>query len=224
MEIPEPISYAPGLNGGYTVVLDGDSRTDGWNCKNEYPYLNLMNFGDTIKLQKVSYGGASSWELNHRQDDCYKTKIDQGGVNLIVLWIGANDITVHNKSAEGVFENINQYCSDRRSEGWKVLVCTEISLKGHRYELSYDAERQKLNDLIRANWMTMADGIADLGRSYTVGRSGAYSDKLYFCDGIHLTNRGTHEVAQIIERAIKNCLGIPLLTQPNTKNIISQGN
>lgn len=212
-ELPDPPLNSPIEThyGACKVVLDGDSRTDGWNCESEFPYKKLLAFGDSIEVDKISYGGATSWELNYRADNCYNDMLDIEKVNIIVLWIGVNDILVHNKMAENVFHNIEYYCKNRRSEGWNVILCTEISMAGKRNNVVYDKERQILNQMIYNKRNDLAVGIADLARSCKIGSTGSYNDSNYFCDGVHLTKLGTIEVASTIERAIKSFLKIPLV-------------
>lgn len=204
-----PVPFEP-ISGEFNVLLDGDSRTDGWNCKNQTPYMDWLTFGDSIRFSKVSYGGATMWQLNHRTADVYQLRYDPLRKNLIVLWVGVNDMIVHNVRAGALFDQLKTYCYSRKAEGWDVILCTEVSMKGKNGDQIFDEERMLLNDTIRQTWMDYADGLADLGRSSVLGSQGAYADTKYFCDSIHLTPQGTYEVAKIIQRAIKIYLGIPL--------------
>ncbi len=210
-QLSPPEDYTPNFEfSTYNILLDGDSRTDGWNCKTLIPYQDFLRFGDSIHINKVSYGGATTWELNHRSENVYFSRLSGNSKNLLVIWSGVNDMLVHNADAEKVFSEISQYCSSRKSEGWSLIVCTEISMKASYDSVVHDEERLKLNMMIRNQWSEMADGIADLGMSQLIGYLGAYHDTTYFCDGVHLTRAGTEEVASIVERAIKSYLRIPI--------------
>jgi len=60
----------------------------------------------------------------------------------------------------------------------------------------------KLNQWLRRDWNAFADALIDLGGDYRIGSINAYVDTTYFCDGIHLTNRGTEVVAGLISQGI----------------------
>lgn len=187
----------------FNVLLDGDSRTDGWNCKEKKPYLEYLELGDLVNVKKVSYGGATSWQLAHRAADVYSQKKDPDRINVVVLWVGVNDLVVHNQNASKVFQNIRLYCEERKKEGWDVILCTEVSMKGEYGEWVFDRERLILNDSIRSNWVDLADGLADLERLEGIGGLNGWSNEEYFCDGIHLTNHGSVIAAKEIEETIR---------------------
>jgi len=205
--VEEQLPSSPVINSEvYNVLLDGDSRTDGWNCSEEYPYINLLNLGDSVALTKVSYGGATTEELVERGSDFYLAHFDASSkVNIVVIWIGANDFNVNNKRAGVVYKNLARYCYARKAEGWEVIVCTEISINGG-VDGVFEKQRLIYNQLIYLTWRDFANRIADLGRNTKLGPSGSNENSQYFCDGVHLTNTGTNIVASIIEASILNQL------------------
>lgn len=194
----EPENNNPGV-----IVLDGDSRTDGWNCSYRYPYIDLLSIDDSCVIIKTSEGGNTTDSLLSRAADRVDPLfIDSAKFNIVVVWCGVNDIAVQKKSKAEVFANLKKYCQYRRLAGWKVIICTEVSIKGHGFWGDFDQVRERMNDMIRMRWPGFCDGLADLARNPKIGAKGAYLDTLYFCDGKHLTNIGTQAVAAIINKSI----------------------
>jgi lysophospholipase L1-like esterase len=189
--------------GKNVVVLDGDSRTDGWNCEYRYPYIDLLKLKEPSILYKTSVGGLSSEDLILRGPAEVDTKFSfPARVNVVVVWVGVNDIAINDRSAEFTFTNLVTYCTERRTKGWKVIVCTEVSMKGQGSNGECDLTREIYNDLIKNHWQEFADGTADLAANPEIGAVGAYLDTTYFCDGIHLTNSGTEIVAGLVNQTI----------------------
>ncbi len=210
VDVPWPMG-SPFTESSYNVLLDGDSRTEGWNCTEEYPYINLLDLGDSVSVAKSSYGGATIKDLNDRPHEFYENYYDPESLtNVLVIWIGANDLNVNNERAGSVYKNLVRYCYKRRSEGWEIIVCTEISINGGVSD-SFDAQRLIYNELIYLTWRDFADRIANLGAVKKLGVLGANQDSEYFCDGVHLTNSGTRIVASVIEKSI-----IAQLKRPNS--------
>jgi len=100
------------------------------------------------------------------------------------------------------YNNLVSYCNTRRQKGWKVIICTEVRMKGNGSYGVCDITRMDLNNSIRANWTDFADGLADLGSNKSLGPVAAYKDIAYFCDEIHLTNLGLARVSEIISNAV----------------------
>jgi lysophospholipase L1-like esterase len=199
--------YGPIVNfstmGKNVIVLDGDSRTDGWNCEYRYPYIDLLTLNEPSILYKVSFGGLSSEDLITRGPVEVDTKFSiLARMNVVVVWVGVNDISINDQSADFTFANLVTYCTERRNKGWKVIVCTEVSMKGQGSNGACDLTRNVYNDLIKTQWQELANGVADLAGNPEIGAVGAYLNTTYFCDGIHLTNSGTAIIAEIINQAI----------------------
>lgn len=185
------------------VVLDGDSRTDGWNCEYRYPYMDLLSLNEPCAVFKTSFGGLTSADLLSRASELVDTKYsNQARMNILVVWVGVNDIAVGDKSALETFNNLKAYCLERRFKGWKVIVCTEISMKGSGSFGECDLVRQEYNQLILSNYQDFADVVAKLHEIPEIGSYGAHLNGAFFCDGIHLTNSGTALIGQKINKEI----------------------
>lgn len=180
------------------IILDGDSRTDGWNCEYRYPYIDLLNI-KTSYVQKVSDGGNTTNSLLMRLNDSILPKYNKSQINIVVVWIGVNDIAVQDKSSQYTYDNIKEYCLRLKENKWNVYVCTEVSMKGVGSNGECDSIRLKLNNLIYDNYRDFSDGIIDLA-TLDVGKYNSYKDTTLFCDGIHLTNKGTQQIADMINK------------------------
>jgi len=204
VECRESISDSLNLT-GHILILDGDSRTVGWNCSEHYPYGDVLLLDSTFTMYNLGDGGLSSTDVLTRAAcgvDQYFN--EQSNFNVVVLWIGVNDILVHKKSAIKIYRNIRDYGHSRRAKGWKVVVCTEVSIKSTGLIGNYEPLRLKLNTMITENWMDFADALADLGGEPDIGAMRAFESSEFFCDSVHLSNRGYQVVAAEIRRAINS--------------------
>jgi len=189
------------------IALDGDSRTDGYNCKSVNPYLNFLQLRGSPVIYKTSAGGLTSADLIERAEvfvDPFLSDIAHS--NILVVWIGVNDIAFNHRSANSTYNNLREYCIARKSKGWRLIVCTEVSMKGSTIYGQSDKVRNLYNNQIRSGWNEFADGIADLGANACIGSIGAYKNSLYFCDGTHLTDAGSVQVAVVISQAVNKLL------------------
>jgi len=185
------------------LVTDGDSRTDGWNCSYKNPFWPLLSLGESFDVYNTAFGGLSTADLVSRAPINVDPKLSiSSRLNIVVVWVGVNDIAVQDLPAVTAYNNLVSYCTARKAKGWKVIVCTEVSMKGIGSSGVCDSVRTILNDSIRVHWVEFADGIADLAGHNSIGYLGAYKDTSFFCDGIHLTHAGTVCVSEVISNAV----------------------
>jgi hypothetical protein len=85
-----------------------------------------------------------------------------------------------------------------------MIVVTMISRSGNGTGgVTNDSLKNAYNDLIRQNWQTFADELADVGAS-TLGQDGDYSTT-DFIDGVHPAQASaTNIIAPIISQAINH--------------------
>jgi hypothetical protein len=132
--------------------------------------------------------------------------IDPEKYNILITWEVANDIASIGNVTDA-YNRIVSYCQARRAAGFKVLVVTMIKW---RYYLSdttafgdtweqFDAKRLFVNNQIRNNWESFADGICDLALE------NQFLDPYnatYYVDGIHLNGTGRTFVANYMSNAL----------------------
>jgi lysophospholipase L1-like esterase len=126
--------------------------------------------------------------------------------NIAILWAGTNDLGLDADTAENVEAGIAAWCAGRQASGFQVLVCTLTANQsgfGGIDKNVLNAERLELNALIRENWPNYADGLVDLAEDPILGSfERALTDRVYWVDGLHLTNLGYAIVARTIANKI----------------------
>jgi lysophospholipase L1-like esterase len=129
------------------------------------------------------------------------------GNNIAILWAGTNDLGLDADTAANVEAGIATWCAGRQAVGFQVLVCTLTANQsgfGGIDKAVLNAERLELNALIRANWQSYADGLIDLAGDPIIGSfERAELDRVYWVDGLHLTNLGYAIVARLVTATIE---------------------
>jgi lysophospholipase L1-like esterase len=124
-----------------------------------------------------------------------------------VAWEGRNDIVLNGASAATAYVNLVAYCQARRAAGLRVVIVTLLpSTSG--VPGTYEADRQTVNGLLRANWPSFADALADPGGDATIGQPLSPNNLTYYVDGIHMTVAGYGIVASYVAPAIQRVLGL----------------
>ncbi len=188
------------------IVCDGDSLTDagyaGTTIFTVYPYLLQKEYGGKAQVLNVGLGGASVFDMTISQPDTvtplytsvYKNKI-------LTIMVGVNH---EGQDSTICYAELVALCNERKSEGWKIVICTftPITVQGD-YPPWQETYRQELNALIRTNYTSFADALADVGADSRIGDFGDQEDLTYYdTDEIHLNATGHVVVAEIIKAAI----------------------
>jgi lysophospholipase L1-like esterase len=188
------------------LVFDGDSLTlgTGSTAGNSYPDQTLALLGgeSLYKFHNFGFSGAKTYQI--AADVATQTDVLYGArypLNVYALWVATNNL----KLAEAVATVYAEYvalCEDRRAVGFKVIAFTVLprhdSVPG-----GFEADRQSFNTLIRANWSTFADALADVAADSRIGDAGDDNDATYYSDEVHLTDAGYAVVASITASAIR---------------------
>jgi hypothetical protein len=115
-------------------------------------------------------------------------------LNLCVLLAGGGDFR-RGASAASVYTQVRTYCRDRRDAGFSVVLLTVLPT--NRPE-TFEASRLAYNAMVRSNWETFADGLADIGADPRIGDTGDEFDlQFYHSDALHLTNAGNGVMAAV---------------------------
>lgn len=190
------------------AVCVGDSITVGAYLPvgtQEYPEQMKPLLGFACNVKNVGVSGAVIATLNTGEAVKYLNTKRQH--NFICIMIGTND---HTTSGSANYTALTTAISGLHALGWVVILAT-IPDCTTTYHAS--ADRETYNGSIRTNWPSIADGFADVGADYRVGRTGAYADTTYFnADGIHLVGPGDKVVAQCFAAGIRQYLDL----WPNT--------
>ena len=127
--------------------------------------------------------------------------------DIILFWLGHNDIYEGSlyASAQQTYNSIVSCISQLRLMGYSTIVAT-ITPSGDTNLLQYNTVRTNLNQMIRTNWYTFADGLADVGGDPIIGNTNYCSNTNYFTDGTHFTPAGSVIAASYFTQALTNLL------------------
>jgi hypothetical protein len=206
------------------IVCDGDSRTVGYTGDVNYPYSEHFGYDATYYVYNTAMGGASLvyWNgVDCKADKAY-ANVDKyysniGIRNIVTIWAGYNDMYVNDMDQLKTYHALKAYAEQRRSKGWKVIVCTEINAASAWG--GAEARRLAFNDLVRAGWAEFADGLCDLGNTTHFNTSTSYLDATYYYDGAHLTSTGYAAIGVAMKAAIDELINRPL---GSYKSIVKQ--
>ncbi len=115
-----------------------------------------------------------------------------GRYSVCVFWEIGNDLW-YGASQADAYTHLVDYCTARRAVGFRVVVLTCLPRFNGSTPASYETDRLAINTLIRANWTSYADALADVALA-----TGLDSSSYYPGDGIHLNTAGYAIVAATV--------------------------
>lgn len=198
-------AFAKSIGGyeNYIIVYEGDSLT----YVDIYP--NAVETLLDIRTGSTTFNVAASGErLSPTMIDDAAAQVDvhysaSAFRNIAILWAGTNDFGLYeNLSAADLHVYIQTWCAARKAVGFQVVVCTLTPRSIIGTPENFESRRIQLNALIRANYATYADGLADLAADSRIGNAGDEQDTTYYLDLLHMTAAGYAIVAEIVANAI----------------------
>jgi len=184
------------------LVFEGDSRTAGTGATNigyAYPAKTVRKLTGNWKCANVGESGQSVATMITQIAAQVSPLANPGLGRVAILWGGLND----NTDAATMHTRISTWCSTVRALGYKVVVCTEIDCQGAAHADWHTTNYLALNTLIRNNYTTYADGLADLGGESEL--QDATDTTYYNADKTHLNDTGYGVVATVVG-AVVNAL------------------
>jgi len=181
------------------LVFEGDSRTAGTGATNigyAYPAKTVRKLTGNWKCANVGESGQSVATMITQIAAEVSPLADPGLGKVAILWGGVND----NTDATTMHTRISTWCSTVRALGYKVVVCTEIDCQGAAHADWHTTNYLALNTLIRNNYATYADGLADLGGESEL--QDATDTTYYNADKTHLNDTGYGVVATVVGAAV----------------------
>lgn len=156
----------------------------------------------------INLGGGGERLLE--EHDGIPSMLDQGTIidahyirgcqNILVMWGGSNDLFGITHPIEDIEAGLAQWCAARKTAhpDTKIVLGTYLPRAA-----SKEADRQILNQWIRNNYATIADGLADMGNDANIGQAGQNKDLTYYIeDQVHLNADGYAIVAGIVWAAV----------------------
>jgi len=119
--------------------------------------------------------------------------------NVCVVMAGGGDLA-SGGDPQAVLDALRTYCAARRAAGFEVVVLTLLPRSD---PVGFDAARAVYNDILRAQWPTFADGLANVAADPRIGADGANLDPVYFADAIHPTSAGYAVMAAAVAPALE---------------------
>ena len=115
-------------------------------------------------------------------------------LNLCVVLAGGGDFRA-GRSAADVYNALRTYCSERRAEGFRVVVLTVLP---SRDPAPFEATRLAYDAMLRSTWDEFCDGLADIAADDRIGDTGDNLDRQFYrSDARHLTNAGNAVMASV---------------------------
>ena len=185
------------------IIFDGDSWTVGKQANAvPYPLVATQAIGGNWRATSVAVSGQTVATMTTNAPTNVDTLIDaaQFPRNVVVMLGGINDIA-GSADAATTYARIVAYHQARRAAGWKTVACTiphatAASVGGAAFNPVADA----VNALIRANWGTFADALADLAADSRL--QDATDTTYYNADELHGTTAGYAVVGAIVGAAL----------------------
>ena len=189
------------------VICDGDSLTAGTGS----------TAGQTYPVQMIAALGSSYEALNDGTGGHTVVNMLAGAAALdeyiavtrprvyYVGWGGTNDIYTSGTDAGALFANYVALLRGRRVSGAKVVACTLLPRTNTSTPSYQERQRLAFNAMVRSQWRTFADALADMGADATIGLAGSEMNGTYYdTDRVHMVNAGYAIVAGLVTAAIQS--------------------
>ena len=188
------------------VIFDGNSIMDGlWSSGASQASLFEVstNYAYNVVSEAIGYYDTETLNANAPLViDAYAS--NSYTTQIVALWEIHNSIANRGDTAAQVETALTDYASGRRAAGYKVVLATCLDSSAIGNGGSEDVIRNTVNTWLRANWASIADGLADVASDPTIGCEGCYTNGTYFySDGIHLTAAGEAIAAPYFQTAIE---------------------
>jgi hypothetical protein len=205
------------------IVHQGDSITV--SC--QYPDQMSQSIPLTYFNYDISFGGqglaGAAITFSTKEATFYDSRRPR---NILMVWLGTNDLTDTSTTADAtnLYNTLVSYCRTARAAGFRVIPFTMTP----RYAGTFEAQaRPQFNALIRANWQTFADGLADVGNDATIGQTGqnpTSGSNTYYNDGVHINPTGGAIIAGYAAQAVNGgAIYAQNVVQPGVDNAVFGG-
>lgn len=193
------------------LMCDGNSLSSGTGSTSGATQ-NLATTGDNYPCQLWNLLGSLNWQVRLDAFPGRTTQSLLSGApdftdmfvsrsaspkNIALVWEITN--TLANFQGGAAYQLIVQYCLARRAAGYKVIVGTCLLRQDSPYA-GFPLDMAYVNGLIRTNWPTFADGIADFQADPRL--QDPTNTTYFFTDKVHLNSVGYGVVANIAQAAI----------------------
>lgn len=109
--------------------------------------------------------------------------------NILVLWIGVNDMSYIEGEGVHTYQELKSYVIDRVNAGWKVFAFTITPTNAYGRGAQFEIERQYVNGMMRTDLENVANVKVLNTDALTVLNDP--SNTTYYTDGLHLSQTGS---------------------------------
>jgi lysophospholipase L1-like esterase len=120
------------------------------------------------------------------------------------LHMGTNDLTLSGRTAAQIYADVQSICNSLRADGAKVVASTILATAS--WNGTQQTTRNTLNQSIRDNWASFADGLCDFAADPVMGPQAAASNATLFPDGLHPSSLGHQNMAVLAAASINALL------------------
>lgn len=168
-----------------------------------FPAKAIALLGDGWFYHNYAVGGQTTinmlWDAKTQIDPLRNNSLEK---DVVVAWEATNDL-YFGASVADAYNRIAQYCSDRKSAGFKTIVLTLLPRSGFNTPSDFEQSRLDVNRLIRTSWRNFADGLADVGSDPNLGQTGQDLNFVYYPDKTHLSSYACDLVALYVSDAVQ---------------------
>lgn len=114
--------------------------------------------------------------------------------DICLVMAGGGDIVAGN-DVNVIFADLQRYCLERRAAGFRIVVLTLLPRSKPAH---FEDDRLALNALLRDDWPSFVDGLADIAADHRIGDPmDNLNRKYYHLDGTHPTDAGYAVMAAV---------------------------
>ena len=191
------------------ILCAGNSLTPGsyLPADENYPAKHQkMQLFDSARVVNKGINGITTEQMPARMTMDIQPYYHLNGRNILVAWEIGNDIFWNGTRDTAAYAIFADYCKALHNQGWQVIAATlpyrnndymtdSLMTPGGDDSVRYANKCAVVNTLLRAEWKSFSDGLADLAQDSALS---TYNPTFYRPDHVHLTADGFAIVEKII--------------------------
>lgn len=173
------------------VVLDGNSLSIAVN--------GVPSYGSflSIPVTNLAIGGQSTRDMLRDFADV-EAAYDPAARNRLVVWEATNDL-YFGASPDDAVDHLRAYVTRATALGYDVVLLTVLPRASTPDPVTFERDRLRVNDLLRASGLPLLDVGADAEMGpFPAVLAGVY----YQPDKVHLTEQGARRIAARVESVL----------------------
>jgi lysophospholipase L1-like esterase len=187
------------------VFCDGNSLTAGQGATStNLNYVGRMqsNLGGGWLVVNCGVGAQTTTAMiNDASGEIDSRMSFLSDKKIVCAWEIGNEL-YYGVNRDTAYNNFLAYCNARRAVGWKVVVGTITPRTIAAVPANFETDRLYVNNLLRTNYLSFADALADVGSDATIGQTGQSDNTTYYTDKVHFTDAGYALVEPYFRNAV----------------------